>query len=495
MSSNSRLLLAIDQGTTSSRAILFSEELEILDMQQKELVLHYPCKGWVEQNPEDIWRDTLEVCQRIVHAQPGRAESIAAIGITNQRETTILWDRKTGTPVYNAIVWQDRRTAVLCEQLRAAGHEAMVEARTGLLFDPYFSAGKISWLLDNVKGARQRAERGELAFGTVDCYLLWRLTGGRVHVSEVTNASRTLLYNLVEQKWDEELLALFGIPAAILPEVRDNMSEFGMTDPALFGRKIPIGGMAGDQQAALIGQGCFRPGMVKSTYGTGCFALMNIGKNFKPSRNRLLTTVAYRLDGVMTYALEGSIFIAGAAIQWLRDGLGFFSDVALSEAIALSVSDSNDVYFVPAFTGLGAPYWRPDVRGAIIGLSRETRKAHIVRAALEAQGYQTRDLMAAMEADSGCEIAVVRIDGGLAANQFMCQFLADMLARPVEVPQVKEATALGAACLAGLFAGIFPALDAVERRWRRARIYEPTMGEADRDRLYGGWKAAVEALL
>lgn len=495
MSSNLPLLLAIDQGTTSSRAILFSAELEILDMQQKELVLHYPRKGWVEQNPEDIWNDTLEVCRRVIHAKPGRAESIAAIGITNQRETTILWDRKTGAPVYNAIVWQDRRTAVLCEQLRAAGHEAMVEARTGLLFDPYFSAGKIAWLLDNVEGARKRAERGELAFGTVDCYLLWRLTGGRVHVSDVTNASRTLLYNLVEQKWDEELLTLFGIPATILPEVRDNVAEFGMTDPALFGREIPIGGMAGDQQAAMIGQGCFRPGMVKSTYGTGCFALMNIGQNFKLSRNRLLTTVAYRMDGVMTYALEGSIFIAGAAIQWLRDGLEFFPDVALSEAIALSVSDSNEVYFVPAFTGLGAPYWRPDVRGAIIGLSRETTKAHIVRAALEAQGYQTRDLMAAMEADGGREIAVVRIDGGLAANQFMCQFLADMLGRPVEVPLVKEATALGAACLAGLFAGIFPSLDAVERRWRRARIYEPTMGEADRDRLYSGWKAAVEALL
>lgn len=489
------VILAIDQGTTSSRAILFSAELEILDVQQKELRLHFPRKGWVEQHPEDIWNDTLEVCRRILQALSIGVESVAAIGIANQRETTILWDRNTGEPVYNAIVWQDRRTAALCQQLRDAGYEPLVEAKTGLLFDPYFSAGKIAWILDNVEGARERAERGELAFGTVDCYLLWRLTGGRVHATDVTNASRTLLYNIIEQKWDEALLALFGIPTTILPEVRDNVAGFGLTDPMLFGREIPIGGMAGDQQAAMIGQGCFQSGMVKSTYGTGCFALMNIGPDFRLSRNRLLTTPAYRLDGVMTYALEGSIFIAGAAIQWLRDGLGFFPDAAVSEAMALSVPDSNEVYFVPAFTGLGAPYWRPDVRGAMMGLSRETTKAHIVRAALEAQGYQTRDLMAAMEADGGCEVAAVRIDGGLSTNQFMCQFLADMLDRPVEVPQVTEATALGAACLAGLFAGIFPGFDVVERHWRRARIYEPMMAQAEREQLYHGWKAAVGALL
>lgn len=489
------MILAIDQGTTSSRAILFSAELEILDVQQKQLTLHYPRKGWVEQNAEDIWNDTLDVCCRIFHALPDGAESVAVIGITNQRETTILWDRETGEPVYNAIVWQDRRTAALCEQLKNAGHESMLKAKTGLLFDPYFSAGKIAWILNNVEGARRRAEQGQLAFGTVDCFLLWRLTGGRVHATDVTNASRTLLYNIVEQEWDKELLALFDIPDTILPEVRDNAAGFGMIDPALFGREIPIGGMAGDQQAAMIGQGCFRPGMVKSTYGTGCFALMNIGQDFKLSHNALLTTPAYKLDGLMTYALEGSIFIAGAVVQWLRDSLDFFPDVAMSEAMAFSVPDNNEVYFVPAFTGLGAPYWRPDVRGAIMGLSRETTKAHIVRAALEAQGYQTRDLMAAMELDSGFEVAVVRVDGGLAANKFVCQFLADMLGKPVEVPQVIEATALGAACLAGLFAGMFPGLEEVEQRWRCARIYKPAMAEVDRERLYSCWKAAVEALL
>lgn len=495
MSNKPSLILAIDQGTTSSRAILFSAELEVLSTQQKELALHYPHKGWVEQNPEDIWCDTLDVCRRIVRSLPDEAKAIAAIGITNQRETTILWDRKTGMPVYNAIVWQDRRTAPLCEQLRAAGHEPMVEAKTGLLFDPYFSAGKIAWILAHVEGARERAERGELAFGTIDCYLLWRLTGGRVHASDVTNASRTQLYNIVEQKWDEALLALFDIPEQILPEVLDNAADFGVTDPALFGREIPICGMAGDQHAALIGQGCVIPGMVKSTYGTGCFALMNIGSDFRVSQNRLLTTPAYRLDGKMVYALEGSIFIAGAAIQWLRDGLEFFSDAALSEDLARSVHDNNEVYFVPAFTGLGAPYWRPDVRGAIMGLSRETTKAHIVRAALEAQGYQTRDLMTAMEADSACEAAVIRIDGGLVANAFMCQFLADMLNKPVEVPEVTEATALGAACLAGLYTGILPGLEAITQRWRKARVYQPAMAESERERLYRGWKAAVEALL
>ena len=488
-------ILAIDQGTTSSRAILFSAKLEMLAVQQKELVLHYPQKGWVEQSPEAIWQDTLEVCRRILETGSSRLESVAAIGITNQRETTIIWDRKTGKPVYDAIVWQDRRTAEYCEQLKAQGHESMLTARTGLLFDPYFSAGKIAWILDNVEGVRSRAERGELAFGTVDCYLLWRLTGGRVHASDVTNAARTLLFNIVEQKWDDDLLALFDIPAAILPEVRDNAAGFGVTDPVLFGREIPIGGMAGDQHAALIGQGCFRSGMVKSTYGTGCFALMNIGTDFRISHNRLLTTPAYRLDGVMTYAIEGSIFVSGAAIQWLRDGLEFFQDVELSEVLALSVPDNNEVYFVPAFTGLGAPYWRPNVRGAISGLSRETTKAHIVRAALEAQGYQTRDLMAAIEEDGGYSAEVIRVDGGLVANRFMCQFLADMLGKPVQVPEVTEATALGAACLAGLYSGLFPGLDAVERYWRCARVYTPSMAEGERAQLYAGWKSAVSALL
>ncbi len=488
-------ILAIDQGTTSSRAILFSVELTVLRIQQKELTLHYPHKGWVEQDPEDIWRDTLDVCRQLLASDPGIVRSVAAIGITNQRETTLLWDRKTGKPVYNAIVWQDRRTSAYCEQLRAQGYEPLVTAKTGLLFDPYFSASKIAWVLDNIEGMRARAIRGELAFGTVDSYLLWHLTGGRVHASDVTNAARTLLFNILEQKWDEDLLALFDIPAAILPEVRDNAAGFGSTDRALFGREIPIGGMAGDQHAALIGQGCYRPGMVKSTYGTGCFALMNIGRDFKPSHHRLLTTPAYRLNGKMTYAIEGSIFAAGAAIQWLRDGLEFFQDTASSEALALSVSDSNEVYFVPAFTGLGAPYWRADVRGMICGLSRETTRAHIIRAALEAQGYQTMDLIAAIEEDSGYQAAVIRIDGGLVANRFMCQFLADILNKSVEVPEVTEATALGAAILAGLAAELFPGLEAVEQYWQRDRVHTPAMAEDERGRLYAGWKAAVQALL
>ncbi|ABI60303.1 glycerol kinase GlpK [Nitrosomonas eutropha] len=492
---NQPVILAIDQGTTSTRAILFSATLEILAVQQKELKLHYPHKGWVEQNPEAIWQDTLEVCHAVLEHNVSMVGSVAAIGITNQRETTILWDRKTGKPVYPAIVWQDRRTDIGCEQLKAQGYEPMVTARTGLLFDPYFSATKIAWILDNVEGVRSRAMRGELAFGTVDCYLLWHLTGGKVHATDVTNAARTLLFNIVEQKWDADLLTLFNIPETILPEVRDNAARFGMTDRILFGRGIPIGGMAGDQHAALIGQRCFRPGMVKSTYGTGCFALMNIGSDFKPSQHRLLTTPAYRLNGKMVYAIEGSIFIAGAAIQWLRDELEFFQEVAASDALALSVPDSNEVYFVPAFTGLGAPYWRPDVRGMISGLSRDTTRVHIVRAALEAQGYQTRDLMAAIEEDGGHHAEIIRVDGGLVANKFMCQFLADILNKPVEVPKITEATALGAAILAGLTVDLFADLEVTGCYWQRDKIYTPTITETERERLYAGWKAAVQSLL
>jgi glycerol kinase len=490
MNNSQSTILAIDQGTTSTRAILFSETLEILVMQQKELQLYYPHKGWVEQNPEAIWLDTLEVCKKVLEHPLGKVETIAAIGITNQRETTILWDRKTGKSVYPAIVWQDRRTAIHCEQLKISGSEAMVTARTGLLFDPYFSATKIAWLLDNVAGVRARAERGELAFGTVDCYLLWHLTGGKVHATDVTNAARTLLFDIVAQRWDADLMALFNIPEAILPQVHDNAVEFGKTDVALFGKEIPVGGMAGDQHAALIGQRCFQPGMAKSTYGTGCFALMNIGPTFKASQHRLLTTPGYCLNGNMVYAIEGSVFIAGAAIQWLRDELEFFQDAAASEALALGVPDNNGVYFVPAFTGLGAPYWQPDARGMISGLSRETTKAHIVRAALEAQAYQTMDLMIAIEDDSK-----IRVDGGLVANQFMCQFLADMLNKPIEVPRVTEATAQGAAILAGLTVGLFASLEATESYWQRDRLYLPTMAKAERERLYVGWKTAIQSLI
>lgn len=490
-----KTLLAIDQGTTSSRAILFSAAGEILDLQQKELKLHYPRKGWVEQNPLDIWNDTLWACRLIADTAAQRGHEIAAIGITNQRETTIVWDKHTGQPVYNAIVWQDRRTADVCTSLKTSGHEAMISAKTGLLLDPYFSATKIAWILDNVDGARAKAESGDLLFGTVDSFLIWKLTGGASHMSDATNASRTMIYNIVEQKWDEELLKLFDIPASMLPRVCDNVHAFGVTAKSVLGREIVIGGVAGDQQAALIGQGCFKEGMVKSTYGTGCFALMNIGSKFKASKNRLLTTIAYRLGGKTTYAIEGSIFVAGAAIQWLRDGLGLFDKSSKSEALATAVEDSNEVYFVPAFTGMGAPYWRPDIKGAILGLSRESTKEHITRAALEAQGYQTLDLMAAMEADGGHAPEVIRADGGLVANDFMCQFLSDMLQKPVEVPEIAESTAWGAACLAGLHVGIFKNLNEIGAAWKLQKRFNPKMDKEKRGRLYEGWSRAVQTLL
>ncbi len=488
-------ILAIDQGTTSSRAILFSKSGDILAVRQKELTLHYPQKGWVEQDARDIWNDTLWACRSVMDDRPEDAKYIAAIGITNQRETTILWDRKTGEPVYNAIVWQDRRTAETCAQLKRAGHEDKVRAKTGLLLDPYFSGTKVAWILENVPGLRKRAEAGDIAFGTVDCYLLWKLTGGRVHATDATNASRTMLFNVVTQGWDDDLLRILDIPKAILPEVRDNVAAFGATSPDLLGRALAIGGMAGDQQAALIGQACFAEGMVKSTYGTGCFALMNIGKTFKESQNRLLGTIAYRFDGQVTYAIEGSIFIAGAAVQWLRDGLHLLNDSAQSEALAVSVEDNNGVYMVPAFTGLGAPYWRPEARAIISGLTRESTAAHIVRAALEAQAYQTLDLMDAMADDTGFRPDVIRADGGLVANGFVCQFLADMLNRPVDIPRVTETTALGAAYLAGLQSGVYNGLNDITRAWQCARRYSPAMESAKRDALYKGWKGAVGMLV
>ncbi len=484
-----KTLLAIDQGTTSSRAILFSQEGRILSVKQKELTLHYPHKGWVEQDAKDIWEDTLWACLGVLE----NADNVAGIGITNQRETTIIWDRKTGEPVYNAIVWQDRRTADICAALKAQGHEEVVREKTGLLLDPYFSATKVAWILDHVDGARQKAESGELAFGTVDSWLLWNLTEGKVHATDATNASRTMLYNIRSQEWDEELLRLFNIPRALLPEVKDNVAAFGQT--LLFGDALTIGGIAGDQQAALIGQACFEPGMVKSTYGTGCFVLMNIGPSFRQSQNRLLTTIGYRLDGSVTYALEGSIFVAGAAIQWLRDGLGIFADAKESEALARSVADNNGVYFVPAFTGLGAPYWEPEAKGLICGLSRESTKAHITRAALEAQAYQTCDLMGAMQGDSGVKVETVRADGGLVANEFMTQFLADMLGCAVEIPKVAESTAWGAAALAGLQAGLFSDLQDIAGIWARAKYYETHMNPVERDVLYAGWQEAVKRVL
>lgn len=493
--SNKSFLLAIDQGTTSSRAILFNTQGEIQNVCQQELTLSYPQSGWVEQDAEIIWQDTLQVCRDVLQATPNALTDTVAIGITNQRETTVVWDKKTGIPVYNAIVWQDRRTADICEQFIAQGKEAEVTAKTGLLLDPYFAATKIAWILDNVAGARARAEAGQLLFGTIDTFLLWRLTEGRVHATDATNASRSLLLNIATVDWDNELLALFNIPRRMLPEVRDNVSDFGEVAESLLGVALPVSAMIGDQQAALVGQACFEKGMIKSTYGTGCFMLMNVGVKPIASQHRLVTTIGYQLNGNTTYALEGSIFIAGAAIQWLRDGLALFEHASASEAMAQSIAGNDGVYFVPALTGLGAPYWRPDIRGAIMGLGRDTSAAHIARAALEAQAYQTRDLVAAMVGDIGDSPAVIRTDGGLIANAFVCQFLADILQTNIEVPAVTEATAWGAASLAGIGAGVFSGIEDIERLWQKQHDYLPAMPVAEADELYAGWQRAVKSLL
>ncbi|MBN8521898.1 MAG: glycerol kinase GlpK [Alphaproteobacteria bacterium] len=483
-------LLAIDQGTTSTRAIIFSPAGDILATAQKELKLSYPQKGWVEQNPDDIWQDILLCCRQVLSQYP----SALSIGITNQRETTVIWDRLNGQAIYPAIVWQDRRTADFCDQLKTSGHETDITRKTGLLLDPYFSATKIHWILNHVPGARSRALAGELAFGTIDSFLLWHLTGGRTHATDATNASRTMLFNIQTQSWDQDLLDLFDIPSSLLPEVKNNIDDFGRTDANLLGQEITIGGMAGDQQAALIGQACFSPGMIKSTYGTGCFALMNIGQNFTISSHRLLTTLAYRFDGEVTYALEGSIFTAGAAIQWLRDNLKIISHAGDTDTIARSILDNNGVYFVPAFTGLGAPYWNPLARAGIVGLTRESQSAHIIRAALEAQAYQTHDLMSAFTADTGYTPSILRVDGGLVANEFMCQFLSDMLDCPVDIPRVTETTALGAAYLAGLSAGLYTGLDDISRQWISQRQYRPQMIPEQRAVLYNGWQSAVRRI-
>ena len=492
---NKPLLLAIDQGTTSSRAILFNTQGEIEAVRQQELTLSYPQSGWVEQDPEALWQDTLQVCRDVLQATPSAISDTVAIGITNQRETTVVWDKQSGEPIYNAIVWQDRRTAAVCERLIAEGKEAEVTAKTGLLLDPYFSATKIAWILDNVEGARARADVGQLLFGTIDTFLLWRLTEGKVHATDATNASRTLLLNIATVEWDDELLALFNIPRSMLPEVRDNVADFGIAVKSLLGVDLPICSMIGDQQAALVGQACFDAGMIKSTYGTGCFMLMNVGAEPVASTQRLVTTIGYRLNGKATYALEGSIFIAGAAIQWLRDGLAMFDHASKSEAMADSLESNDGVYFVPALTGLGAPYWRPDVRGAIIGLGRDSTSAHIARAALEAQAYQTRDLVTAMKADMNTSPAVIRADGGLVANQFVCQFLADILQVEIEVPAVTEATAWGAASLAGIGVGVFAGTDDIARVWQKQQDYFPVMLSDEADELYAGWQQAVKGLI
>jgi glycerol kinase len=494
-----RYTLAIDQGTTSTRAILFDDHMRVAGIAQQEFAQHYPASGWVEHEPDDLWETSVATVRRVMTDKGACAADIAAIGITNQRETALVWDRRTGEPIHRAIVWQDRRTAAICARLKAEGHEAALTAKTGLLLDPYFSASKIGWMLDQVKGARARAERGELAFGTVDTWLLWRLTGG-LHVTDATNAARTLLFDIHENRWDDELCRLFGVPPAMLPEVRDSAGDFGETRPDLFGGAIKIRGVAGDQQGATIGQACFTPGMVKSTYGTGCFAVLNTGDTPIASKSKLLTTIAYRLNGKTTYALEGSIFVAGAAVQWLRDGLGIIDEAAKSGPMAEGADPTQDVYLVPAFVGLGAPHWNPDARGALFGLTRNTGPRELARAALESVCYQTADLLDAMKADwAGHAPAngetVLRVDGGMVASDWTMQRLADLLAAPVDRPEVKETTALGSAYLAGMDVGFYPPPEQFADRWRLERRFEPSMSAGEREKKLAGWKEAMRKLL
>ncbi|KLK93406.1 glycerol kinase [Microvirga vignae] len=492
------LVLAIDQGTTSSRAILFSADMSIVAVAQREFPQHYPASGWVEHEPEDLWETVVEMGREVLRKADARPADVATIGITNQRETVLVWDRRTGQPIHRAIVWQDRRTAELCARLKSEGHEDLIRSRTGLLLDPYFSGTKIAWILDNVPGARARAERGELAFGTVDTFLVWRLTGGEVHATDATNASRTLLYDIHRGDWDDDLLNLFGIPRSMLPEVRDCSASYGMSLSEHFGAAIPICGVAGDQQAATVGQACFTPGMAKSTYGTGCFALLNTGDTPVASRNRLLTTIAYQFGGKPIYALEGSIFIAGAAVQWLRDGLGIIKSAAESGELARDADPAQSVYLVPAFVGLGAPYWDPDCRGALFGLTRATGPREIAHAALESVCYQTLDLLDAMHDDwsgSDGEGTVLRVDGGMVASDWAMQRLADILGAPVDRPEVKETTALGAAYLAGLHAGIFPDPVAFADMWRLETRFLPSLPETLRVEKVNGWRDAVSRTL
>ncbi len=484
-------ILALDQGTTSTRSILFDSSGRAQGRAQIELPQHFPQSGWVEHEPKDIWRDSIASLKGALDQAGRSVDEVAAIGITNQRETTVLWDRETGETIHRAIVWQDRRGAAICDRLKAEGLEDLIRERSGLLADPYFSGSKIAWLLENVHGARQRAESGKLAFGTIDCFLLWHLTGGKVHATDATNAARTMIFDIHRQDWDDDLLKALKIPRQILPEVLDNDAEFGVAEAGLLGRAIPITGMAGDQQAATIGQACLKPGMMKSTYGTGCFALMNTGAEAVTSKHRLLTTIAYRLDGVTTYALEGSIFVAGAAVQWLRDELKLFQSAAETEALAKAADPGQRVILVPAFVGLGAPYWDAHARGAIFGLSRASGPAELTRAALEAVCFQTRDLLEAMEADGAEAPVALRVDGGMVVNDWLLQFLADILGVQVERPVVTETTALGAAYLAGIKAGICGDPEEIAELWRPDARFEPEMEAAARDDLYRGWTEAV----
>lgn len=491
-------VLAIDQGTTSTRAIVFNGDMKVVGTGQKEFTQYYPDSGWVEHDPEEIWSTVLLTCRQALLNAGLAAADISAIGITNQRETVVIWDKATGTPIHNAIVWQDRRTAPQCQKLKSAGLEPAFTKKTGLLLDPYFSGTKITWMLDNVKGTRRRAEKGELLAGTIDSFLIWRLTGGKVHATDATNASRTLLYNIATNEWDAGLLALLRVPRALLPEVKDCAADFGRTEKTLFGAEIPILGVAGDQQAATIGQACFEPGMMKSTYGTGCFAMLNTGDRMVPSKNRLLTTIAYRLNGQTTYALEGSIFIAGAAVQWLRDGAKMIDKAAMSGELAAKADPTQNVYLVPAFVGLGAPHWDAEARGAIFGLTRNSGPAEFARAALESVAYQTRDLLDAMKKDwraGRASQTVLRVDGGMVASDWTMQRLADILDAPVDRPTVLETTALGAAWLAGSKAGVWPKAKDFAKKWALDQRFKPTMGEKERRAKIKGWQDAVRRTL
>jgi len=490
-------VLAIDQGTTSSRAIVFRGDISIAAVAQQEFPQHFPASGWVEHEPEDIWTSTISVCREALKQAGLSAKDIAAIGITNQRETTVVWDRATGQAVHRAIVWQDRRTADICARLKEEGCEPIISGKTGLIIDPYFSGTKVAWILDQVPGARKRSEAGELLFGTVDCYLLWRLTGGKVHATDATNASRTLLFNIHTGEWDDELLKILRVPRSMLPEVKDSSAAFGESVPDLLSGAIAISGIAGDQQAATIGQACFTPGMIKSTYGTGCFALLNTGSTPVASKNKLLTTIAYQLNGKRTYALEGSIFVAGSAVQWLRDGLGIIKQAAETGPLADKSDSTQSVYLVPAFVGMGAPYWNPNVRGALFGLTRNTGPAELAHAALESVCYQTFDLREAMRADWPGEKAanVLRVDGGMTASDWTMQRLADLLDAPVDRPMIQETTALGAAYLAGLAAGVYPEPSKFADNWRLEHRFKPNMSAATRERKLKGWARAVKGVL
>jgi glycerol kinase len=490
----SELILSIDQGTTSSRAVVFDRQSKIVALAQKEFKQFYPDDGWVEHDPEEIWQTTLDTCKQAMAVAAG-AGGIAGIGITNQRETTIVWDRQTGKPVHNAIVWQDRRTASTCEQIKRSGVESLVTSKTGLLLDPYFSATKIGWILDNVSGARARADAGQLAFGTVDSFLIWRLTNGKCHFTDATNASRTMLFNIETGKWDAELLDIFNIPDSVLPEVKSCAADFGTTDKAVLGAGLNIAGVAGDQQAALVGQTCFNPGMLKSTYGTGCFMMMNAGKQPIYSSNKLLTTVGYQLNNQITYALEGSIFNAGTAIQWLRDGIGIIQDTdEIQQHLTESVSN-HGVYMVPAFTGLGAPHWEPDARGIVCGITRDTSASDLVRAAIESVCYQTHDLIDAMLEDSGLNLSEIRVDGGMTANNWLLQFLADITGARICKPVITETTALGASYLAGLQLGIFESTEEIASTWNQEISFDPDMDSKSRAEFLHEWDKAIERCL